>query len=138
MGLDMTLKVKSDFSNPIDGIVSQTRNAIVWRKANQIHRWFMEHCAPDGCEGPADLDFNQADLPATHTQLVALRDLCKEAYKTENPTLLPPCDGFYFGSTDLGEYYWDEIDRTEMELTALLNEKCPSGETRSYFYHPSW
>jgi hypothetical protein len=36
--------------------------------------------------------------------------------------LLPPTSGFFFGSTNIDEYYWQDIEETHKQLTELLDE----------------
>jgi hypothetical protein len=94
-----------------------------WRKANAIHRWFVEHC--------------QEGAYVEREQLVTLRDTCDTVLKNREQAmeLLPPMAGFFFGSTDLDEGYWWTIEETRDLLTALLDEPY---EDSSFHYCASW
>ena len=70
-----------------------------WRKQNAIHQWFVSNCQN-----------GEDDCRSTHVgreQLEELRDLCREvlADPTLADELLPTSSGFFFGSTDYGEWY---------------------------------
>lgn len=102
--------------------------AIYWRKANAIHQWFV-----DNCQGGVD------ECQTVHVyreKLEELLSLCKRV--KENPVLagelLPTQDGFFFGSTEYGEWYWEDIDYTIKELTRVLKDKRSS----EFYYHSSW
>lgn len=103
-----------------------------WRKANQIHNWFVEHC-----QGGED-DCREAYVG--HEQLVELRDLCIELLKDRDPKKaldeLPPASGFFFGSTDIDDYYWDDIEMTSDALSEILAQ--PNLDEYSFYYHASW
>lgn len=124
-----------------------TEQVAYWRKANQIHHWFINHCSTRG----------EDDTYAyvSHSDLVELLDTCKRVlaasklvegkinngYTYESGAkkpiiadgkiiedsslaqeLLPTTDGFFSGSTDYDEYYLDDIKRTIEQLEPLLAE----------------
>jgi len=107
-----------------------------WRKANAIHKWFVDVCQ-DGID-----DCRLAEVYAQN--LTVLRDLCASlvAQHDTNPeeadsraaAELPPCAGFFFGDTGIDEYYWADVRETADVLTELLNEP---GD-HSYIYQSSW
>jgi hypothetical protein len=39
------------------------------------------------------------------------------------PELLPTTGGFFFGDLEYNEWYFNTLERTEQELTALLSDK---------------
>ena len=130
-----------------------------WRKANQIHNWFVENVqgGEDDCR----------DYYVKRDDLKKLLNLCKEILsktklvdgkinngyiyedgkkipiveegKTiEDPTfaseILPTQGGFFFGSTDYDEYYLHDIEYTVEVLKKAL--KLPDGW--SFEYSSSW
>lgn len=99
-----------------------------WRKANQIHSWFVQN-VQNG------VDECQLSL-VSRQQLTALRDLCVEAIKTKNSSLLEPRSGFFFGSTDIDEYYWADLKNTATKLTRILDNKKFEG--CDFYYRSSW
>jgi hypothetical protein len=77
------------------------------------------------------------DYYVERSQLTALRDLCIEVRTTKNANLLPPQSGFFFGSTNVDEYYWDDIEHTENVLTNILDDEQLVKDF-SFHYHSSW
>jgi len=94
-----------------------------WRKANQIHNWFVENVQ----DGKDDC----GEYYVSYEQLMELKNLCKEVLKTKDTDLLPPTSGFFFGSTDTDEYYFQDLRDT---VKILDNIKKSDG----YHYQASW
>ena len=98
-----------------------------WRKANQIHRWFVEH-VQDGVD-------NCGEYFVPISKLETLLELC-EKVKADNSlaeTLLPSASGFFFGGEDYDEWYYKDIDLTIEVLKEALADK-----DSSYYYSSSW
>jgi hypothetical protein len=104
-----------------------TVEAIYWRKANAIHKWFV-----DNVQGGQD-DCGNYDVG--RDQLEELRQLILQALDEKDATLLPPTQGFFFGSDKVDEYYWQDLRDTETQLSKIL-EEFPSGW--DFEYHSSW
>jgi frataxin-like iron-binding protein CyaY len=100
-----------------------------WRKANQIHKWFVDHVqdGKDDCE----------EYRVTRDQLQLLLDNCKLVLinKEEAKTLLPRQEGFFFGSYEYDEFYWYDIQDTIDQLEKILNEYP---EEWDFQYQSSW
>jgi hypothetical protein len=166
MGLDMYLNVSERISshdfNRVDNQVSYTDNprytnviaaagikvkdntassvsvewtAIYWRKSNQIHAWFVDTLAggEDTCQR----------IPVTRENLVALHNRCGVLLDTKSTELalelLPPSSGFFFGSTTIDEWYWQDIEQTHKELTELLDEITEQNAwDYDIWYQASW
>jgi len=100
-----------------------------WRKANQIHKWFVDHVQDgnDNCE----------EYRVTRDQLQLLLDNCKLVLinKEEAPNLLPPQEGFFFGSYEYDEFYWQDIQDTIDQIEKILNEYP---EEWDFQYQSSW
>lgn len=86
--------------------------AAYWRKANQIHAWFVDNVqnGEDECR-PHYVE---------REKLQELIDLCKRAIETKDASLLTPRGGFFFGSTEIDEYYWDDLQNTIDQLFKAL------------------
>jgi hypothetical protein len=99
-----------------------------WRKANAIHRWFVE-----GVGGGVD---ECQPIPVTADELEELLRRI-EAVLT-HPELaeriLPTQEGFFFGSTDYGEAYREDLELTQRILTEALADPG-AGE---FIYQASW
>ncbi len=102
-----------------------------WRKANQIHRWFVENVqgGQDDC----------GEYPVSIDQLKSLLDDCMKIKEcvVNAPELLPTQAGFFFGSTDYDEYYWQDIDDTIETIEGILKEQ-EEGAFCEYRYSSSW
>jgi hypothetical protein len=103
--------------------------AAYWRKANQIHGWFVENV-----QGGED---NCRPFDVTREDLEALIDACRKVLANRElaEELLPPDEGFFFGGYEYDEYYFDELTRTADELGVLLEALDDSW---SFEYQASW
>ena len=103
-------------------------NVAYWRKSNQIHNWFVINVqrGEDDC----------GEYYVSHNKLKELVNTCTLAITNKDPNLLPPREGFFFGSTDVDEYYWADIMDTITQLQPILDR--PDFENLSFFYQSSW
>lgn len=103
-----------------------------WRKANAIHRWFVEKAqgGKDDCER----------YPVSLELLKELREICQTVLNNPNADaadiLLPTSSGFFFGSTDYGEWYLDYLKIT-IEIIDRIFEN-PKHENWAIYYRASW
>ena len=109
-------------------------NAAYWRKANQIHQWFVNN-VQDGND-------NCGEYYVSDEQLEELRSLCNEILANKGDTvfaedLLPPAEGFFFGSTDFDEWYYQDIEYTAERLKEILEMK-ENDHNVSFYYQSSW
>lgn len=106
-----------------------------WRKANAIHQWFVHHCqnGVDECQQTYVSCEQLTELATLCTELTALRKTNPSEADARAVKELPPQGGFFFGSTDIDEYYWEDVRETGEHLTALVNE---SGG--GFYYQSSW
>ena len=110
-----------------DRITNITEELGYWRKANQIHRWFVEN-VQDGVD-------NCGEYFVSKTDLQSLLDVCL-AVKLDHSQaeeLLPAGSGFFFGNTDYDEWYYNDIDNTIVILKEALTD-----DNASYYYSSSW
>lgn len=99
-----------------------------WRKANQIHKWFV-----DNVQSGND---NCGEYYVSQDKLKELRDLCQEALDNRDPNLLPPQAGFFFGGTDIDEWYWQDLKNTIAQLDRIF--ALPQLSELSFSYNSSW
>lgn len=107
--------------------------AMYWRKANAIHKWFVDNVQ----KGVDDCD---AYYVEKH-QLQQLVDVCKVILENKDKAqeLLPAQQGFFFGSTDYDEYYFEDVQRTYENLQEILeNVNTDDGWNWSFQYQSSW
>ncbi len=108
--------------------VSISVNAAYWRKANAIHKWFVDN-VQDG-------EDNCQEFYVSHTQLKQLLTTCRQALLKKDPSELPPSSGFFFGSYDIDEWYWNGIKNTITQLSKLT--ELPDFDDLSFYYQSSW
>src|SRR5437773_719696 len=79
-----------------------------WRKANAIHRWFVENVqdGEDKCQ----------EALVSPGQLEQLLNLVNQVLQDHSKAaeLLPTQDGFFFGSTDYDEWYFKDLEDTKI------------------------
>ncbi len=103
--------------------------AMYWRKSNQIHNWFVKNCQ-DGEDKCQEVDVSRDDL-----QLLIFT--CEQVLADHSKAveLLPPAAGFFFGGTDIDDYYYEDLQATVDGLKKAL--LLPESEW--YFnYRSSW
>lgn len=99
-----------------------------WRKANAIHGWFVKNVQ----KGVDDCDNYDVGID----QLKELKALCQKTLEEKNPSLLPPTEGFFFGGTDIDQWYWESITDTIAQLDRIFN--LPDLDQLGFSYHSSW
>ena len=145
MGLDMYLTLNAGVRHPeqqelVQGAMGNfyaslkrikkiSFEAAYWRKANQIHKWFVDN-VQDGVD-----DCNRYYV--SHEQLETLLALCREVQGDSSKAyqLLPPASGFFFGTQEIDDGYWYDIQITIDQLTNALSA---AGEYDYFEYQASW
>lgn len=119
-------EIKINFSK----LSSIEEEVMDWRKANQIHGWFVNN-VQDGID-------DCKEYYVSHQQLKSLRDLCKQVVdnKDKAEELLPNTEGFFFGSQNYDEYYFADIQLTYLNLDSQIHSD--EFEESSYYYSSSW
>lgn len=113
-----------------------------WRKANQIHNWFVQNVQngdDDHGEHRVSRENFESLLADINTVLNA-KDTPEEEGAIED--LLPPTSGFFFGSTEIDEWYWKDLEDTKTLIQNVLlemdeDQKNPNAWI-DYYYSASW
>lgn len=112
---------------------SLSEEAVYWRKANHIHRWFVEHVQ----DGEDDCDYHRE---VTASDLKELCSLCESVLAARDrkvsETVLPTQGGFFFGGTEYNECYYEDVEYTRERLEKVLKET--DFEKQALFYCSSW
>jgi len=103
--------IKSDTS------VTTQLDVAYWRKANQVHDWFVQNVqgGEDNCQKyfvPLD---DLRELVTTCEGLLVKKSVVDAEEE------LPTASGFFFGNTDYGDDYWADLDDTVAQLRPLLD-----------------
>lgn len=109
-----------------------TFRAVYWRKANAIHRWFVTNVQ----NGVDDCGTYEVPVEKLHELLIVIDNILED--KSKASTLLPTSDGFFFGSTEINEYYFDYLQTTKKEIGKLLEISNIDSWDWSLYYHSSW
>jgi hypothetical protein len=123
--------VKADMENRWNGsslVVKQIEvDAMYWRKANAIHGWFVRRCqyGKDECQ----------ESYVSREQLQELVELCHEAFDKPDHEVLEPTAGFFFGSYEKDEWYYQYLKETIEGITKALT--LPEKEYE-FYYQASW
>ena len=103
-------------------------NVAYWRKANQIHNWFVTNVQRD--------EDDCGEYYVSREKLSQLLRDCTLAITNKDPNILPPVDGFFFGGTDIDEWYWKDLMNTINQIQPLLDRK--DTDSLSFYYQSSW
>lgn len=145
MGLDMYLSAKRYLWHSEDELANNVRSVfpelgdarvkeitaelLYWRKANAIHKWFVDNVqdGKDECQ----------ESWLSREQLEALLAVIKEvlADKSKAAELLPPQAGFFFGSDKIDEWYWEDLKATQTNLEKILAMDLKGWD---FYYRASW
>lgn len=133
-----------------------------WRKANAIHRWFVDNVqdGEDDCRfhrevTAEDLEDLYGRCENILREAVIAKGKIANGYTYQDGTKITnfvdgeyvvdpsiceeelPCqEGFFFGNQDYNEYYMEDIKHTYETLKKLLNEF--DFENRRLYYVSSW
>lgn len=141
MGLDMYLEARKYVDGEEDSerlevhgmrVRTLVYEAMYWRKANAIHRWFVENVQ----DNKDDCGYYYV----SREQLKELLTACQKVltYPTMAQELLPTRDGFFFGSTDYDVDYLDDLKQTAEGLTKILDWYTDDDWSWVFYYHSSW
>ena len=152
MGLDMWLTIKPKSEDDFNDVA-------YWRKANQIHQWFVNNCA----NGDLDSTLNFVDV--SFDDLRNLKQVCQDViansnlisgevnngYRFENGNKvsikepgkyiedssyakqnLPTMQGFFYGSTDYDQWYFRQLESTIEQIDNILSDESLQDVQLSY------
>ena len=99
-----------------------------WRKANHIHQWFVDN-VQDGRD-----ECQEAYFP--REVLEKLKADCEIVLESPAlaPEVLPVQEGFFFGSTEYDEYYFEDIKDT----VKIIDRVLQMPEEWDFVYQSSW
>ena len=125
-----TLELTPDQLDPEMLSMTISIPVIYWRKQNGIHNWFVLN-AQNGVD-----DCNKYYV--SREQLQELADTCLKVLEDNNLAheLLPTTDGFFFGSTQYDDWYFDGLKKAQSSITKYL--RSPQFNNYEFYYKSSW
>jgi hypothetical protein len=114
---------------PVCGNVKTiTVEAGYWRKANQIHRWFVQN-VQDGND-------DCGNYYVARQSLIELKDLCKNVLENKDlaSTVLPTESGFFFGNKEYDQWYFDQLKDT----IEVIDNALAMPDQWDFSYRSSW
>ena len=100
-----------------------------WRKANAIHAWLVKNVqsGKDDC----------GEYYVTRKNLETLKLTCLEVMKDfkKAEELLPPQQGFFFGSQAIDEGYEQDLEKTIEIIDRCFSDKFKGWD---FYYQASW
>jgi hypothetical protein len=129
MGLDMYIVKRDKGAGPAsDENYDEANDVAYWRKFNALHGWFVENIqnGVDDC----------GSYEVTKEQLFDLLKVLEEAYALKDASKLPPTRGFFFGSCEVDEWYWDRVASARKTISSLIDDT--DWEKEQLYYFASW
>lgn len=126
MGLDQFIFKERKCENSNE--YSEKEEIMYWRKCNQIHCFFDSlRNGVDNCEY-FEIYINDLKLLVSE---------CKEVLNNNElaERILPTQAGFFFGSTEYDEWYFDELKDTVDKIEKIIEEHIDGNK---YYYYAWW
>ena len=99
-----------------------------WRKFNALHHYIVENFA-NGVDDCREIYLYTEDIEQILNNLKKVKD-----NKNKASELLPTKSGFFFGSTQYDEWYWEDVEYSIRLFEEVL--KLPKGI--EIYYEASW
>jgi hypothetical protein len=106
--------------------------AAYWRKANAIHRWFVDNVqdGKDDCGIYYVSDVTLVELKAVCDRVLANPSLAMD--------ILPPGQGFFFGTYEIDELYLISLKYTSDRIKYLMEVQNSKMDGFIFYYTSSW
>lgn len=98
-----------------------------WRKANEIQNFFDTHVEEvENCE-PIKVELGD---------LIVLKNRCKEVIENKSLAndLMPTMSGFFFGTTDYDDWYFESLKDTYDKINNIVKEH----QDDDYYEYYAW
>lgn len=106
------------------------QNVAYWRKANQIHNWFVNNVQ----NGVDDCKMHEVSKGQLKMLLADCEAVLRKRESAED--VLPTQSGFFFGDTEYDECYFEQVTETVSTLKQILKET--DFDNWIVFYVSSW
>lgn len=149
--MEVTIKNKK-VNIPTENMEKVSYELICWRKANHIHKWFVDNIqnGNDNCE---EYSVYYEQILSFLSVLERVEEIKNEIieehgaigkdislrHRDELDKILPIEQGFFFGSSEYGEWYFNDVSYTISELKKELVFVAKNGNLEiEYKYNSSW
>lgn len=108
------------------------------RKANQVRGFFNDKYEVLNC---TNIVINVEDIKELHYMcelLLSLKELKPELAEQTALVLLPPTEGFFFGSQEVDEWYYDNLEETAKITKEILNLKNEDEDDDLEIWYYEW
>jgi hypothetical protein len=108
-----------------------------WRKANQIHKWFVDN-VQKGVDDCGEYYVSDEDI---QTLLNHVNKVLRHKDVNDAEMYLPPHSGFFFGTYDIDDDYFEQLEHTKEILENTIKfVKDMKNEDRwvTIYYSSSW
>lgn len=113
-------------------LVEGEHEVAYWRKANQIRQWFVNHI------DEFNINDNSEYYTVTKGLLEKLIQDCNNVLNNHSMAegILPTSSGFFFGSTEYDDWYYDQLESTIEQCRAVIDDTDWDNEV--VVYTESW
>ena len=117
----------------VDKVKYIEEEAGYWRKANHIHKWFVDNVQ----EGKDDCEEYWVSPRKIEELYAACKQVLDEKEKAQE--FLPTQSGFFFGGTGYDEYYFGDTNNTVEMLKPIIDDMDQGGNLPyDLYYQSSW
>jgi len=109
-----------------------TEGFAYWRKANAIHRWFVDNVQ----DGEDECGTHYVYREHFESLLKDVNEVLADHSKAN--AILPSQSGFFFGGIEYDEWYFKDLEYTKKVVLEALKDLDKKEAYVTYKYHSSW
>jgi len=134
---ERTLITVTKDEKPLDGVNVSNISYLIedvgyWRKFNALHKWFVDNVQ----KGEDDCEEYYVSIDSIKKILSILKVIDNDNSKAEE--LLPSQEGFFFGTVEYDEWYFNDVKRSIEIFENILSDKEKNIISTDYYYRSSW
>jgi len=135
---DLTLPDLSKFGITANKISEVNEDAGYWRKANAIHKWFVDNVQDGNDDCSLESEVTKEKFEALFVAVMSELSIRDGNAELGNPGDFLPCQpGFFFGSYEYNEWYYESLEYTR-DLVDDILKNWPDTFDINYYYQSSW
>lgn len=114
-----------------DKVTYVTEELGYFRKFNALHNWFVQ--LADGRDECQEIIFYEENLDSL---LLTMKEVLISKSEDVALEMFPPVSGFFFGSIQIDEWYWKDLE-SSIKLFQEIKDEWVVDRT-TYYYQASW